>query len=158
MSLKQTDYAKGIKQMPNASGAEVLAVRCEFPLVAALVVNDIIELGPLPAGHVPVDFIADSDDIDTNGTPTIILQAGILNAGKTDIDTAASGGAGWIGNSTIGQAGGIARATDKAITRMVSDRAADRPFGIKVSTGPATSAVAGVVAGTLLYRSAQYNA
>jgi len=153
MATLKTDYAKGTKQMPVASGAEVVAVRMEYSLAAALALNDVLHLGDLPAGHVPVDFIADSDDVDS-GTPAIIFQAGILNTGLTAVDTTKSGGASWIGSSNIGQAGGIARASDKAITRVPVDNVNDLPVGIVVTTGPGTGTTSGKVAGTLLYRSA----
>lgn len=129
----------------------VAAPRYEYNLAAALIINDIIVMGDLPAGHVPVDCIVDSDDLDTNGTPLIVLQAGILNAGQTDIDTTASGGASWIGSSTVAQAGGIARASDKAITRAPVS-AVKQTYGIKVSAAPATGTTTGKVGMTLSYR------
>lgn len=157
-TFKSKQVAANEAMVTASQAGVVIACRREFSLTEALELNDIIHFGNLPAGHVPVDVIVDSDDLDTNGTPTIVLQAGILNADKTDIDTTASGGASWIGSSTVGQAGGIARASDKAVARVVPSSTTDQAYGIKVSTGPATGATTGKVGFTLLYRSLVFGA
>lgn len=145
-------------KQPPVTGSRAgmpVTVRFEYSLSAALVVNDIIYMGDLPAGHLPVDLMVDSDDLDS-GT-AIVLQAGILNAGKTDIDATASGGAEWLGSSTVGQAGGMARMSGKAMSRVVVDDTNDRPMGIKVSTAPATGATSGKVGFTITYRPTSFN-
>ncbi len=157
MALLKSEYAKGVRPMPVAQGSEIVAVRLEYSLLAALALNDVLYLGDLPEDHVPVDCILDADDLDTNGVPTITLDVGILDAAKTGIDvTADSGGGKWITASTIGQAGGLARPTTKEITRVVPKSASRRAVGVKVAAGPATGAVAGKVGLTLLYRAAAY--
>jgi len=159
MSLLQTNYAKGIYPMPTADDSDVIAVRMEYSLAAALALNDVIEMGPLPADHVPVDCVLDADDLDTNGAPTITLSVGILNAGKTAISTAAAdGGAAWIAASTVAQAGGLVRPTVSAITRVAPDAANDRPMGVLVAAGPATGAATGKVGLTVMYRASSYGA
>lgn len=159
MAILKTEHAKGVRPMPAPEGGEVIAARLNYDLAAALAVNDTIVLGFLPAGCVPVDFMLDTDDLDTNGAPTIVVQAGILTTALTGIDTTKSGGTagGWIGSATTAQAGGIARATDKSITRVPVDDVNDLPVGLLISTGPATGATTGKIAGTLTYRNAQYN-
>lgn len=156
MALLQTNHAKGVRPMPTADGDEVIACRMEYNNAVAYALNDVVEMGLLPAGHLPVDMILDADDLDSNGAPAILLSVGILNAGKTAIDTAASsGGAAWITNSNVAQAGGIARPTAAAITRVAVDNTNSRSVGVLVATGPATG-TAGKIGMTMLYRSSQY--
>jgi hypothetical protein len=154
----QSDYAKRMRPMPVANGAEVVSVRMAVALPATHALNDIIEFGELPEDHVPVDFVLDSGDLDSNGAPAIALAAGLLNAGKTDISADADdGGAAWLTGSTIGQAGGMARPTVRALWTTKPKAATKRMLGAKITTGAAT-AQAGELAMTIKYRAAHYGA
>jgi len=156
MALLKTDYAKGIKPMPVAQGSEIVAVRMEYSLAAALALNDVIYMGDLPVDHVPVDFMVDADDLDTNGAPAIVLDVGIINATDNGLSAASDdGGAGWLLSSNIGQAGGMARPTTNVLSR-VKPTSSSRRVGVHVSTGPATGATSGKVGLTLLYRAGHY--
>lgn len=149
------DTADGIDQMPVAQGAEIVVKKLVYEIGAALIVNDIMHMGDLPAGHTMVDCLLTTDDLDT-GTPAIVLEAGILNTAKTDIDDTKSGAAGgWIGASTVGQAGGLQRAVGVGINRVPVDDANNLPIGVHVSVAPGTGAVTGTVELTVMYRSAQ---
>lgn len=146
MALLTTNskYALGALQMPVAHNADVLCVRMTHALTAAPAANDTVWLGDIPPGHVPVDFILDSPDIDTNGVPTVTISVGVLNAAKTDLSTV------WLAASTIGQAGGMARPTTNDCVRTA-------PSTSKISVGlkfPATTATfaAGTLGLTLFYR------
>jgi hypothetical protein len=155
-SILQNDYAKGVKIQPIGDDSDVVSIRLEYNLAAALVINDVLDLGFLPAGHVPVDCMLDSDDLDTNGTPTITLSVGVLNAGKTAISTAAAdGGAAWILASTVAQAGGLVRPTIAAITRCASSET-PRSVGVLVAAAPATGTAVGKVGLTFSYRPSCY--
>lgn len=159
MALLQNDFAKGVKPMPVPNGSEVVAIRLEYNLAAALVLNDIIELGQLPEDCVPVDCILDADDLDTGGAPAITLSVGALNAAKNDLDvTELNGGAAWIVASNIGQAGGIARPTTTTLSRVQPSATTRRSVGIKIAAGPQVGAAAGKVGLTFLYRAAMYGA
>jgi len=159
MTTYNTDYANGVKRMPEAQGAEVVVARMSFDLTAALALDDIIRLGALPPGHVPVDAFIDSDDLDSNGSPAIDLELGILNAAEDDIDTTASGGAAWTGtDDIIAQSGGLSRADIAAITRVVPDASAEQMMGIHVTTAPATGATSGTIGVTVLYRATHLGA
>lgn len=156
MALLKTNYANGVYPMPTCDDAAPRVVRMEYSLAAALALNDVIYSGDLPADHVPVDFILDSDDVDTNGAPAVILAVGIINATDNGLSTAAEdGGAAWLAGSTIGQAGGMARPTTNVITR-VTPTSSSRRVGVHVSTAPATGATTGKVGLTLTYRAANY--
>jgi hypothetical protein len=148
------DYLTGRKPGVSPAGSEVVAVRFAVDLTTAdLAVNRIGEIGVLPAGCVPVQMIVDSDDLDTNATPTIAMSFGVLNAAGTALSTAADdGGAAWATGVTVGQAGGAVVPMSRALQR-VNQAQADRKIGVSVTAGAATAA-AGTLGLTLLYRAA----
>lgn len=149
MALKKTDYANGVIPTPVAAGCEVVVCRAEFKLTADLAANDLIQMMDLPAGHVPVDIILDNDAL---GAGTV--SVGILNAGKTDLDLTASGGAAWLTAGAVTAANGLRAdaAGLRAISRCPASQAANQPIGIKIVAD--TSAISGTIGLTLLYRSA----
>jgi len=161
MALTQSDLAKGILQMPEPQGAEVLSVKAKFTVTPAAAM--VLEVGQLPVGCVPVDWIIDADDLDTG--VTITMDFGILNAGKTAVDTgASSGGAAWLAASTLPQAGGVARPTTKATFRAAertSTPTGDTPTNAQLRsvgiafTGTFAGAQSGDIEVTLFYRNAQ---
>lgn len=177
MPLFQTDYAVGKKTVPNSQGDEIVQIKVDFAVSAAMLdstgtvrtnfaANDIIELCELPAGHVPVDVEIAADDIDSNGAPAVTLNVGILNAGKTDFATDVNGDGGnisgqWLAsNSTVAQAGGVARrgtaAGDRLIHR-VKPLESSRKVGFKVPAAPATLQ-AGTLSLIFSFRAAHYGA
>lgn len=149
MALKQSAHARGVITTPVAAGCEVVVCRASFTLTADLAVGDIIEMMPLPAGHVPLDIVVDNDAL---GAGTV--SVGLLNAGKTDLDTTASGGAAWITGGAVTSANGLRAdaAGLRAMTRCAADQASNRPIGVKIVTD--TSATSGTIGLTLYYRSA----
>lgn len=156
MTNFKSQYADGRKPVPIASGSEEVSIRGVIAVPNTLAAADILEALELPEDHVPVDFEVDADDLDTNATPTITLSAGLLNAGKTDLSSAADdGGAVWLANSTIAQTAGLVRPTTVAVKRVVPKAATRRMVGLKVTTVAATKA-AGNVGFTLRYRAAHY--
>ncbi len=156
-SIFQTNDAKGIKPAPIPGDSDVVAVRYEYSLAAALVINDRIELGVLPADHVPVDFAVDCDDLDTNATPTITLDCGIMSGTPGVADVARTVGTEFLSASTVAQAGGVVRAATVGAFR-VAPATSDRSVGVLVKAAPATGAAAGKIGLTLYYRSARYGA
>lgn len=144
--LYQTDYAKGTKILPAPKGSETVIARIEFVQSVALALNDIVELCQLPEDCVPTDAWMDSDRLDSNGAPTITISLGILNAAKSDIDNAASGGAAWILASTFAQTATnlIARMTTAHGARQQPrPGGAGRPsIGLKCAAAPATGVAA----------------
>jgi hypothetical protein len=150
----KNDYITGRKPAPTPAGGEILAVRFAIDLLTTdLVLNDIGEVGLLPAGCVPVDVLVDADDLDS-GAAAMVLQVGILNAGETDLSTAAAdGGAHW-GATTAANTAFTQRMAfnGKALVNVVPAQV-DRKIGLKVATAP-TAAVAGQVGVTVLYRAA----
>lgn len=141
------DYITGRKPVPTAAGGEVIATRFPIDLVAAdLDINDVGAVGILPAGHVPVGLVYDSEDLDTNVTPTIVASVGLVNAGETDLD-----GTAWAAGITASQGGVAANPALTTAAMKMAAAAVDRKFGIKFTAASATKA-AGQVGVTLLYR------
>lgn len=149
MSLKKTDYATGAIPTPVATACEVVACRASYTLTADLSVGDIIQMMDLPAGHVPVDILLDADAM---GAGTV--SVGLANAGKTDLDTTASGGAAWLTGGAVTAAAGLRADAGgiKALSRVVADQAANRAVAIKIVTD--TTATSGTIGLTLFYRAA----
>lgn len=148
MALLTTNskYALGAQQMPVAQGSELVSVRMTHTLSANPAANDVAWVGDLPPDHVPVDCILDAPDLDTNAGPTITISAGVLNAGKTDLDST------WIAAATIGQSGGVARPTTNTLVRTAPS-SSKQSIGLKFPAAAATFA-AGTVGLTVWYRAA----
>lgn len=155
MSFTNTnDQITGRKPMPTASGSELLSQRFTLALPTGdLQLNDIGQIGILPAGHIPVDVYVDGTDMDSS-TAALIFQVGILNAAEDDLSTdAADGGAAW-GSTTAANAAFYQRLTMNGNALVsVASAGTDRKIGLKVATAP-TTAVAGTVGVTLFYRAA----
>ena len=161
------DFLTGRKPARTGSEVDLVSERYELTLATAdLAINTIGAIGILPAGHVPVAVLFDSDDLDSNATPTLVWSLGIGNlalhnaAGAVSADavdtlistTAADGGAAWGTGITTSQAGGQAQVLSKALSRVQSEQY-DRDIVLLATTGAAT-AVSGKVGVTLIYRPA----
>lgn len=148
------DYLTGRKPVPTPAGAEVLA--CRFTLAMAtgdLALNTIGQIGELPAGCIPVDVIVDGTDMDSS-TAAVIFQVGIWDGSGANLSVvAADGGAAW-GSTTAVNTAFTQRLTPN-VNAMASVTKSDsaRKLGVKVTTAP-TTAVAGTLGVTLLYRAA----
>ena len=106
---------------------------CTYTLTAALAINDVIQSPPLPKGAVVYDVMLAVTDLDTNGTPTITLDVGYGG----DVDY-------FIAASTVGQAGGVARASAVTAATPLSLTVNDT-IDVLVKAGPATGATSGTV-------------
>lgn len=141
MANARSDYALGKKPSKVAQGAEVIALYYEFDVPATgdgTALNDTIEMGPLPGGHVPIDYTLDLDDLDSNGAPAISMSLGLLNAGKTDLSTAAAdGGAVWASGINDARAGGFSRNTGRVLN-AVQPTELDRAIALKITAAAAT--------------------
>lgn len=160
----KNSYISGGTPIVSPAGSEVCAVRFDQQVAAGeMTLNALDNIGILPAGCVPVGVLVDSDDLDTNATPTIQWAIGVSNAAvnangrqgqtPTDISTAtADGGAAWATGITTSQAGGQAAFTSKALSRVTPVNY-DRYIVAKSTTAAATGA-AGKLGLTLTYRAA----
>lgn len=127
--------AKAATTAQPRAGIGICSATAEYNLTAALALNDVINMVKIPAGATIFDLILVSDDLDTNGAPTITFDVG---------DSAAPSY--YILASTIGQTSGIERIAAHPKTYTAEDM-----LSVKVSAGPATGAVAGNISLTALY-------
>lgn len=148
MSLTNSnDRLTGRKPTLFPAGTEVVAQRDAVALVDAdLDANDAGAVTILPAGCELVGITYDSDDLDTNGTPTIVASVGIMNAGNSDLDTVLASGI------TASQGGTAVHLVTPTMLRLAAS-AHDRKIGIKFTAAAATKA-AGTVGLTLHMRAA----
>lgn len=142
MALYKSEQATGRRTVATPFQAGVAGIRYEYTIEANLSAGDVVYMGDFPANKLTAtDLILITDDLDSNGTPTITLSAGVLNAGLT----ALGGGANdtWISATTVGQTGGVARSSTAAPYLSGPQEFTARPLGIVVGTGAATAAMVG---------------
>lgn len=141
------DYLDGRKPAVTPAGGEVVAVRFPIALAAAdLDANDTGAVAILPAGCVPVGLVYDSDDLDTNASPTIAASVGPYNPGTDNLSAT------WASGITASQSGAAVNVNLSTAAMRAAPAASDTLIGIRFTAGAATKAV-GEVGLTLLYRS-----
>lgn len=104
-----------------------------------IVLNDIIDLGILPANHAISDAILITDDLDTNGTPTLALDVGIMSGTPGDTLSARTCGNELYAADTTARAGGTSRMT-KTAGFILKPTESDRSIGVKIQAAAATAA------------------
>lgn len=137
MANIQTANMKGQVPSPAITGSEAFPVRATIVL-ASFVTASVYEMLTIPVGARVVDWTVDVDDIDA--ATAAVFKVGVLNSGKTDLD---SGNAIWKTSLTTGQAGGVAR-MDTVTALRAGVATAERVVGIIPTTDAGTFA-----AGTL---------
>jgi hypothetical protein len=131
---------------PDEAG-KVLVSDGSYEITAALNVDEqTIALCSLPAGCIPLDFTLIVDDLDSAGSPAIVVDGGGINAAEDAVDQI------MISASTVAQAGGVARST---LFPMVAPVETETLFGMHITTAAGTAA-AGTIRGILTYRAAEY--
>jgi hypothetical protein len=144
-SLYRSAWAKRYKSHVYGDCAgDVVVNEYEYSLTGALVLNDIIEIGALPAFHQVVDVILVTDDLDTDASPAVKLDVGIMSGTYGDNDGSRTCGNEFFAADTTAPAGGVARMTAKGGFRVDSVDY-DRGIGVKVNTAPATGATTGKI-------------
>jgi len=148
------DYITGRKPVPTPAGGEVLAVRFALDLLTTdLALNDIGQIGVLPAGCIPLDVRVDGDDLDSS-TAALVLQVGIWDGSGAALSTAAAdGGAHWGVTTAVNTAFSQSLTRNGKAMEKVTASSSDRKLGVLVATAP-TTAVAGTLGVTLWYRAA----
>jgi len=161
MATYSSDLITNKKQIPAVNAVQARQVYCvpfQVTLSSALALNDLIKLAELPNDCVPVDFVAFLSDLDTNGTPALVWDAGILNSDGDDLVSNSK----IVSGSTVGQAAGVQRmnASDCVFNyaTWIADSECDGRYknnivAMKVTTAPATGAASGTIKGLLFYRS-----
>jgi len=106
---------------------------------AQIVLNDIVDLGILPANHTVVDAILIPDDLDTNASPTVALDVGIMSGTPGDDTSARTCGTELFAASTAAQGGTPTRMSAKTGFTILPT-ANDRSIGVKFQAAAATAA------------------
>ena len=142
MPTFQTKVYAGTRSIPQPDNGTVPAtvVDVDFP-TAALLVNDLILLTPLPIGVGLQDYEFHFPDIDT-GVAAFAFSFGVMNAALTDLATVFAAGV------TAGQSNAIVRNTTADAAQFATT--AVRVLGIKVTAAAATYAGAGKVGQVVL--------
>lgn len=149
--LKWSDQSgTGGVAYPDCSG-DVVENRYELDLAAAplkgvtLAVNDIIDMGLIPALSKVVDVIVECDDLDSGGSPTLAFDVGVITGTPGDAVSVRTCGNEFFAASNVAQAGGVARMSKSAGFRV--DRAnVDQSIGLKITTAAATLPTTGKLA------------
>ena len=122
----------------TGKGSHVFIREATYEITEALVVDDVIQMIPVAKGERVVDCILITDDLDTNGTPTITLDVG------DDLDPDR-----YIDGSDIGQTGGHeklgAGVAAAAAFNLDLQYTADNTIDVKVAVAPATGATTGTI-------------
>lgn len=154
VSTIQVGFCAGKKPIPTPMQAgEVCHQRHEFEIATTSIddVGDIVEALVLPANCVPIEATIWADDLDSNGTPALVLNMGVTSDPddpaesdtKKDLDA-------FIASSTVGQAGG--KAQSNVITLPQFDPV-ERPLRVGISVGTAAAiAASGTVIVEMTYR------
>ena len=101
--------------------------------------GNMFDVGPLPAYHTVTDMILIPDDLDTNATPTITLDVGILSGTVGDSTSDRTIGAEFFSASTAAQ-GGTPTRMSLATGFKVIPTETNRSIGVKVVADAATAA------------------
>lgn len=155
MALLQSTQAKNRYPVPTADTAtDLVPIFASFVIPTGMALNDVIEMGPLPAGYVPSDLLVGFDDADSNGTPTIKFDAGLLSGNWLDPNGAGrTCGSEFFAADTTAQAGGVQR-LNKAAGTQIAPTTNVRSWGLKVNTAAATLTVGAKINATLYVRPA----
>lgn len=142
MARLKSVYATGQLQVPTcACGGELVHIRSEITLAAAIAAGDVFDFGPLiPSGYVATSFVLENDDCDTGTTLTGDL--GVLNAAGTGISTDPADGTAWLAASTALQAQAVTHLSAQAAAKQVAfyrmtQSAADRTVAFVASAAGA---------------------
>lgn len=106
---------------------------------AQLVLNNIIDLGVLPANHTITDARLIAGDLDSNVAPLIALDVGILSGTPGDIVSARTMGAEIFAADVSARTGANSVAT-LSTAFLIRATDADRSIGVKIQAAPATAA------------------
>ena len=125
----------------DCAGVEIVNDYFIDVTAAQLVLNNIFDMGVLPANHTISAARIITDDLDSNGTPLVALDVGILSGTPGDIIGARTMGAEIFAADVSARTGATASAS-LASAFLIRATSLDRSIGVKVQAAPAT-AVAG---------------
>lgn len=109
-------------------------VVAEYEITAALALNDVVQMVKVPAGAIVSNVVLATDDLDTGGTPAIVLDVG--DGGDADR---------YIDGSTVGQTGGITDSSNLAIDGIGYTYSVEDTIDVLVQVAPAAGATSGTI-------------
>lgn len=149
--FQSAQMAAGVPVPSVLDAGDSVPVTAEFVVPAGLTANDVIEMGAIPAGAIPIDGIAAFDDADSGAG--ITFDWGVMSGTYGDKNAARTIGQDFGTGLTTAQAGGVARVTNKA-GLMLAPNAADIGWGFKVGVAAAGLTAGAKIRATLWVRSA----
>lgn len=148
MAFFQAKQVRLQKAIPTAmDGVCVVPIVGEFVIPAGFANGDVVEMGGLPPGHIPVDAIFHWPDIDSNGTPTVTADIGLVTGQFGLVLGSRDCGNQFVGGSTVPRTGGVDRVNKSLSTIEPTDT--ERGWGFKVTAAIATLATGGKVRAVL---------
>lgn len=140
MATKASKFALGQLATVYADCAgETVAQDFYYDAAAAdIVLNDVIDIGILPAGMTVSDAILLSDDLDSNGTPLIALDVGIMSGTPGDTVNARTCGNELFAADQAARTGVAARMS-KVAGFNIQPVDYDRSIGVKFQAAAATA-------------------
>ncbi len=103
------------------------------------IAGDIIDIGILPAYHTISDVILAPDDLDTNVSPALTLDVGLMSGTPGDTTNTRTCGATIFSASTAGQGATVTRASLLTAFNILPTEV-DRSIGVKIVAASATAA------------------
>ena len=139
MATFKTGLADSHAGFTGPGGGVVYVREAVYTLTAALAAADIVQMLPVAPGERVIDLHLVVEDLDTGGSPAIVLDVG-------DGDDADR----YIDGTTVGQTGGFAAyasgvASDAAAIAINKLYTAADTIDVTVATGPHTGATTGTI-------------
>lgn len=139
MATLNTTTANGNQPRTAGSAGNTKTMYASYSLTAALALNDVIDMFKVPAGARITGVTLKTSDLDTGGSPAIVLDVG--DSGDTDR---------LIDGATVGQAGGTSSALVSS-TGQFYQYTAETMISVLVQVAPATGATTGTVELSVTY-------
>jgi hypothetical protein len=141
MTIRASKFTDGT--LPVVTGdcaGDVISQDFYFDVTAAqIVLNDIIDIGVLPAYHTISDAILIADDLDTNASPLIALDVGLMSGVVGDTTNTRTCSAVIFAADIGARSAAISRPTLKTAFNIIPTEA-DRSIGVKFQAAAATAA------------------
>lgn len=156
MSYIRSEQVQNHRPAVNTRGPEEAVIPFSVSLSAALVLNDVIGLCRIPPRHKVTDCFISVSDLDTDGSPAIILDAGVWEDDSETAPTVVDADA-VVDGSAAGQAGGIISGPNAEAFLDLASSDSERIFGLLVQVAPTAGATSGTVKGYLRVRGIGYD-
>ena len=137
-STFKSNLVKSNRRAGVGVGSQEIVIFATYSVTAALVVNDVIQMVPVPAGATITGVTLGSTDLDTGGSAAIVLDVG--DGGGTDR---------FIDGATVGQAGGSTATL--AVAGFGYTYAAADTIDVLVQVAPTTGATSGTISLRVAY-------